>query len=382
MSATESGRIRTAFVGEARIVDPVREALGRRDDVEVVASGERAADVARALEAFDVDAVIVGAADGEFPADAIAAVRELTAAPVVLLAPPGALHLLEEALRADVADALLLPQPPEAVAFTIRKVAGAAAVPAPAQPATGRVVTVFSPKGGTGKSSTATNLAVALATAEQRHTLLVDLDLQFGDCAVMLGLHPERTIHDLVSAPGELDPDKLAGYVARHASGLDLLPAPAKPEEAELLPLARLARLLEVARESYELVVVDTTPFLHGPTLAALDETDLLLLLATLDVPTLKDVRQSLETLGLIEFPAERLQLVLNRADAPVGITQSDVEAALGRRFSFALPEDRRVPLSVNRSTPVVIAEPRSDFAAAIGAVARAVASQRTAVRA
>src|SRR5205085_11758458 len=121
----------------------------------------------------------------------------------------------------------------------------------------GRVVTVFSPKGGTGKTVTASNLSAALAK-QGKKTLLLDLDLQFGDSAIVMGIEPEKTIYDLVVAPGELDFEKLAGYTTKHACGLDILPAPLRPEDAELVTEAKLGRLLEVARHSYYVIVVDT----------------------------------------------------------------------------------------------------------------------------
>ena len=156
--------------------------------------------------------------------------------------------MLEEALEADVADVLLLPQLTENVVFAIRKAAHAGRRAQRRPTADGRIVTVFSPKGGTGKTVIATNLAAALAKHDGKRTLLLDLDLQFGDAAIMLGIEPDKTIHDLVAAPGELDSEKLAGYTTRHASGLDVLPAPLRPEDAELVTEAKLARLLEVAQ--------------------------------------------------------------------------------------------------------------------------------------
>jgi pilus assembly protein CpaE len=298
---------------------------------------------------------------------------------VILLAPASAPHLLEEALTAGLADALLMPQPPETVLFAIRKAAGARPHAVAATPAHALIVTVFSPKGGTGKSVTATNLAVTLAKFEHRRTLLVDLDLQFGDSAIMLALEPEKTIYDLVAAPGELDAEKLAGYVAAHESGLHVIAAPERPEEAELIAQPRVAGLLEVARGAYDVVVVDTAPFLHGPVLAALDRVDVLLLVATLDVPALKDVRQSLETLELLRFPKERIAMVLNRATAKVGITRADAEAALGVRMRYALPSADEVPLAVNRGRPAVLTDPRSEFAQAIRELAADVAARRPA---
>src|SRR5439155_9336602 len=111
-----------------------------------------------------------------------------------------------------------------------------------------------------------------------------------------------------------------AGYTTRHSSGLDLLPAPLRPEDAELVTEAKLGRLIEVARSSYDAIVVDTSPFFHGPMLATLDRTDELLILCTLDVTTLKNVRLALGTLDLLSFPAARINLVLNFAGTKVGM--------------------------------------------------------------
>src|SRR5207244_4332391 len=159
------------------------------------------------------------------------------------------------------------------------------------------------------------NLAAALTKHHKKRTLLLDLDLQFGDAAIMLGLEPDKTIYDLVVAPGELDCDKLAGYTTRHSSQLDILPAPLRPEDAELVTEAKLARLLEVARGSYDAIVVDTSPFFHGPMLATLDRPEHPWPHARIDVPTIKNVRLSLQTLALLSFPTERLRVVLNRSN-------------------------------------------------------------------
>src|SRR5439155_1920364 len=153
----------------------------------------------------------------------------------------------------------LLPQLTHNVVFAIRKAAHVRRQNQVAAGRTGRVVTVFSPKGGTGKTAVATNLAAALVKREERRTLLLDLDLQFGDAAIMLGIEPDKTIYDLVVAPGELDTEKLAGYTTKHACGLEVLPAPLRPEDAELVTEAKLGRLLEVARESFDVIVVDTS---------------------------------------------------------------------------------------------------------------------------
>jgi pilus assembly protein CpaE len=301
--------------------------------------------------------------------DDVAAIRRQTAAPIILLVTGGEPDVVEAALSAGVDDVLLLPQRKETIAFAVRKAAQAAR--ASDERTTGNVLTVFSPKGGTGKTVLATNIAAYLASKSRKRVLLIDLDLQFGDAAIMLGLEPEKTIYDLVVAPGELDSEKLAGYTTRHPSGLDILPAPVRPEDAELVTESKLSRLLEVARESYDVIVVDTSPFFHGPMLATLDRTDELLLVCGLDVPTLKNVRLALQTLELLAFPQNRIRVVLNRANSKVGMKRSEVEGALEVKVRFEVPSDRAVPIAVNRGNPAVLAESGADFSKAIREMAK-----------
>jgi pilus assembly protein CpaE len=310
-----------------------------------------------------------------FPGTAIAAIREQTRAPVILIASDGqAAAMLEQALESDVADVLLLPQLTHNVVFSLRKAAHVRRQLHMSSRPQGRVVTIFSPKGGTGKTVVSTNLAAALAKHEGKRTLLLDLDLQFGDAAIVLGIEPEKTIYDLVVAPGELDPEKLAGYVSKHPCGLDVLAAPLRPEDAELVIESKVTALIDVARASYEVIVVDTSPFFHGPMLATLDRTDELLVLCGLDVPTLKNVRLALQTLEMLSFPASRTRYVMNRANSNVGLKTREVEAGLKVKIGWELPMDRAVQVCVNRGEPVVLAEPRSDFSKTIISVAKQVA--------
>lgn len=366
----ETSGIRAYLVGAPEELDEVRAVLSHHDEIELLGSGANVSAAAEELGAWDVDIVLWGTNGPTLATHELTAIREHTAAPIILLAPASEPSLLEQALGTDVVDALLLPQPAEGVIFAIRKAADRRDVGLPEAP--GRVITVFSPKGGTGKTITATNLAVAFTVCHQQRTLLVDLDLQFGDAAVALGLQPQATIYDLVAAPGELDAEKLQGYTTRHECGLEVVAAPARPEEAELVAIPRLVRLLEVARESFDAVVVDTAPFLHEPILTALDHTDRLLMMATLDVPTLKNVRQSIETLELISFPAECVAVVLNRDTPAAGIKRGDVEAALDLRIRHVLPDDPAAQLAVNRGSPVLLAEPQSQFAQAVQQLADA----------
>src|SRR2546423_12596854 len=388
MTATETTdtnreRVRVYFTGSCEGLDTLREALSNHPELEVVGASEQVSQAASALAGGHLGAVLHATRSPSLPVNELAAIREQTAAPVIVLASGAHSTLLEEALDADVSDVLLLPQLTETVVFAIRKAshAGRRLAAQGGHARRGRIVTVFSPKGGTGKTSIATNLAASLAKHQGKRTLLLDLDLQFGDAAIMLGLEPEKTIYDLVVAPGELDSEKLAGYTTRHACGLDILPAPLRPEDAELVTEAKLARLLEVARESYDVIVVDTSPFFHGPMLATLDRTDELLMLCGLDVPTLKNVRLSLQTLDLLSFPTSRIRFVLNRANSKVGMKKKEVEAALEMKVRFEVPSDRAVPLAVNRGTPAVLSDAKADFSRAVREMAKDLVTAQAAAK-
>jgi pilus assembly protein CpaE len=369
----ERERVRLYCTGSCEGFDKLRESLATHPDLELIGASVPVAEGAAALAGGHLDAVLHATRGATLPADELAAIRVHTRAPVLIVASGGSPAMLEQALQAEVADVLLLPQLVENVVFAIRKATHGRGRGAETSGGGrhGRILTVFSPKGGTGKTVTATNLATTLAKFEGKKTLLLDLDLQFGDAAIMLGLEPEKTIYDLVVAPGELDTEKLAGYTSKHTSGLEVLPAPLRPEDAELVTEAKLARLLEVARESFDAIVVDTSPFFHGPMLATLDRTDELLLLSSLDVPTLKNLRLALQTLELLSFPKSRVKIVLNRSNSKVGMKQNEVEGALGMKVRFEIPSDRAVPVAVNRGKPVVLDEEGSDVSRAIKQMAK-----------
>src|SRR5258708_4295294 len=366
--------IRVYFTGTCDGFDALRGALAEHVEIDAVGHSEHVAAAASTLAGGHLDCVVHATRAAEFPAAEVAAVREQTRGPVILVASGGeAAGMLEEALELDVADVILLPQLLHNVVFAIRK---ASHVRRQLQTTAhqGKVITVFSPKGGTGKTVVSTNLAALFAKRQGKRTLLLDLDLQFGDAAIVLGMEPEKTIYDLVVAPGELDPEKLAGYVSKHQSGLDVLAAPMRPEDAELVIESKVTALLEVARTSSDAIVGDTSPFFHGPMLATLDRTDELLVLCGLDVPTLKNVRLALQTLEMLSFPASRIRYVMNRTNANVGLSTREVEAGLKVKVGTELPTDRAVQVSVNRGEAVVLSDPRSDFSKGIAAIAKQVA--------
>jgi pilus assembly protein CpaE len=380
--STENDAVRILVTGSCEGSAALVEALAQQPELELVGVAPTAQEAAAKLAGGHLGVVLHATTAQALPMDELAVIREHTRAPIVVLASGEASQLLDQALDADVADVLLLPQLIDNVVFSIRKAAHAGRRAGTTAANHGRIVTVFSPKGGTGKTAIATNLGTALAKYEEKRTLLLDLDLQFGDAAIMLGIQPDKTIYDLVSAPGELDPEKLAGYTTRHECGLDVLPAPLRPEDAELVTEPKIGRLLEVARASYDVIVVDTSPFFHGPMLATLDQTDELLLVCSLDVPTIKNVRLSLQTLDLLSFPERKVRVLLNRANSRVGMKHGEVEHALERKIRFTAPSDRAVPLAVNRGMPVVLGDQAAEFAIALRGVAKAIAEPQPEQRA
>jgi len=367
--ATSAARSRTpvAIIGSAEGLTDLLGALRQHSDVEVLHASTFLADSAAVLEGGSVEAVLYVTNAGPGWLDDLAAIREHTSTPIVVLSSNQSGAVLDQAFAAGAAEALLLPQGVENVAYALRRahrMRGHQTVAA--EKAEGRVTTVFSPKGGIGKTVIATNLASVFAGEQKRRTLLVDLDLQFGDTAIVLGLEPKQTLHDLIAAPGGLDPDKLAGYTTRHESGIEVLPAPPRPQDADLVSDAKLARLFEVACSSYDEIVVDCAPFLHGPILTALDYTNALVLICSAEVPALKDVGLSLTTLRLLGFPEDKIRLVVNHAHGKDGLSRKDIEGALGLSVSAMVPNNRVVSRAVNRGVPATRLDADSDFAEGI----------------
>ena len=292
--------------------------------------------------------------------------RELRV-PLILAAYGEPNGIVETGLAVGAADVLVLPQPAETLVFALRKAAAAAAS---ANGDRGKVVTVFSPKGGSGKTVLATNLAAATARSGVE-TLLIDLDLQFGDSALTLAVSPRATIADLAASAGDIDLEKLKAFVSTDSrTGLSLLPAPKRPEEADLVGAPPLAAILEAARSGFGAVVIDTGPLFDAPMLAALDHTEQLLLVCNPEVTSLKNVRIGLETIDRLGFPRERVSLVANRIGAAGAVARDDIEDALDTKIAFELPDDPEVPAAINRALPVVLADEGTSFSQAAGRLA------------
>jgi pilus assembly protein CpaE len=234
--------------------------------------------------------------------------------------------------------------------------------------APGKVVTVFSSKGGCGKTFLSTNLAVSL-TRNGAEVALVDLDLHFGDVAIMLHLFPSHTIYDAAQNPG-LDALSLKSFLTRHDSGIWALVAPTEPTVADTINPGTIGNILKLLRSAFDYVVIDTPPAFSEPVLAAFDESDWLVMLATLDVPSIKNLRLTLQTMELLHFPKGRIRVVINRADSKVGLRMPDVEKLLSSPVDTTIPSSRSVPLSVNKGSPIMLEEPKGPVAESIRRVA------------
>ena len=250
---------------------------------------------------------------------------------------------------------------------------GGGPVATPARGERGRIISLFSPKGGVGRTTLATNLAVALHQATEKPVVLVDGSLPFGDVAVILNMSPKaKTISDLVGSFETMDSDVLDSVLVAHSTGIKVLLAPPTPETAELITPANMKRTLEVLRETHGFVVVDTWPSYTEMVLTMLDVSDVVLVPMTLEITSLKNVRVFMEIASKLGYDETKVQLVANRNDSSGGIKASDVEASLGRKIPHTVVSDgRALVLAVNRGVPFVISHKDSQVSKDIFEMAR-----------
>jgi pilus assembly protein CpaE len=282
-------------------------------------------------------------------------------------------ELFRRALRAGVKDVLPAPVETSVLSESVRRIVDGLSSVRRLEPVAvdggelARVITVFSTKGGAGKSVIAANLAVVLARRSDRPVVLIDADLQFGDIAVMLKLAPQHTIVDAVSALERLDAGLLQNLLVRHdPSGLFVLPAPLEPAFADQIGAAEMMRIVELLRTFCSYVVVDTPAYFNDVVLGLIEGSDDVLLVAGMDIPNIKNVKIGLQTLRLLNTPMSKLRLILNRANSKVKLDVGEVERTLQVKADSLIPSDVVVPQSVNKGAPVVLDAPKSGVARAI----------------
>jgi pilus assembly protein CpaE len=239
----------------------------------------------------------------------------------------------------------------------------------------GQVFMVFSPKGGVGKTTMAVNLSVALARTGVE-VCVVDLDLAFGDVAITMQLIPEHTITEAAASEEDMDFSLLQKLLTRHESGLTILAAPTHPEGRDLITASLARRVVQTLRRHFDYVVIDTPPGFDDQVLGAFDETDECIIVATLDVPTIKNTKVAIETLDLLNLVPGNRHLVLNRADEEVGLNQGNVEDILGIKVAVALPSSSAVASATNHGQPIVLSKPDHPVSKAIIGLAMRLAGE------
>ena len=304
--------------------------------------------------------------------------------PVVVLAPASTNGYVADAFGHGADDIVTLPGSDDlssaaemapGVVFSLEKaVARKRGAKVVVERGLGEMICVLGLKGGSGKTLTTANLAVALADLGKK-VAVVDLDLQFGDIGLALGVSPERTLYDLARSGGSLDTEKVTDFMAVHSSGVHALLAPTRPDQAGLITSEFVRDVLRVLREMSDFVIVDTPPGFTPEVITAVDDCTAVCMVAMLDSLSLKNTKLGFETLALMDYPDDKVRLVLNRADSKVGIAAEDVVAIMGRAPSILVPSDRNVTRSINEGEPITVSSRRSDAARAFHALAALYAS-------
>jgi pilus assembly protein CpaE len=347
--------------------DAVHAALPAESAIHIVGLVDGLEESWTALQATSTDVVVV-ACEGYSDRTLFfveGAVKQRPERPVVVICTSSPNGFVRRVFEAGADDLITLPESPERVLFSLEK---AVARKQGAALATGvalsPMICVLGPKGGTGKTLTSCNLGVSLAEAGHR-VAVVDLDLQFGDVGLSLGLTPEKTIYDLVKAAGSLDAEKLGDYLVVHPSGLRVLMGPTRPDQASVVTVEFLREVYAMLRSTHDFVIVDTAPGFTPEVIASIDSSSHICMVGMLDSLSLKNTKLGLETLELMGYDPDRIRLLLNRADSRVGISQDEVAAIVGRVPDVLVPSDRDIPRMLNEGMPIVSAKSDSEAAQA-----------------
>lgn len=374
--------------------DHLARLLGLERDLDVAGSagsGEEAIKLSMELrpDVIVMDINMPGM-DGVAAAEIIS--QRLPTSPIIMMSVHGDAEQLKRAISAGAREFLIKPFSGDEFAASIRSVyerelarriqfqAGLPTTPASPTVDDDRehqVIAVFSPKGGAGRTTIATNLAVALHRDTGARVCLLDANLQFGDVGVLLNLNPKnRSIADAV-ANGEPDGDIIDSVVIDHSTGIQVLLAPPAPEGADLVTPAYLRKIVEHLRVTHDYVIVDLPSGLSDHSLGVMDAADTILVVTALEITTIKNVRLFLEVAEQLEYSRNKLRLVINRADAAQGIRIADVEASIRRPIDGTIVSDGRLAvLAVNRGVPFVLSHPDSVLSRDVAKLAQTLAGE------
>jgi pilus assembly protein CpaE len=309
---------------------------------------------------------------------------EVPEASIIIMGLQGEQERLHRALIAGAKNYLIQPFTDNELVNTVKKVyeqnqrlKSVLQQPASSSPQYGKIISIFSSKGGAGKTTIAVNLAVALAQRQHANIGLLDANLQFGDAALYLDLVPRATIADAIVEADNLDEKNLGTYMTTYSDRLSLMAAPARPEQAEGITSGQLCNVLAQMKKKYEYVVVDTSSEFNEITLAVLDHSDVILVLAGVDLPTIKNMKLCLEIMHSLDFGTDKVHVVLNRANSTGGLSIREIENSLNLKFYATLPSDGKTVLpSINKGIPFVLSNNQTPVAQNIFQLAQKLAPQ------
>jgi pilus assembly protein CpaE len=384
-----SAKIRVLVVDDfAEARTSVAKLLQFEPDIEVIGGAEDGLTALRLAREQRPDIILMDinmpGMDGIRTTEAV--VNEVPLAQVIMMSVQGDTDYLRRAMLAGARDFLIKPFGADELANTIRRVyeldaerrarLGAVAV-APAQPSVptrqGRIVVMFSPKGGVGRTVIGVNLAIALRTLTGARVALADCNLQFGDVGIMLNLSGPKTIQDMLHRePDELTPEVLDSILVPHPSGVRVLLAPVRPEVAELFTAEHMRAILAALQRDYDYVVIDTWTTFQDLMLTVFDHADRILLLTTLDIPAVKNIRMFLDVCEALGYPPEKVVLALNRADSTGGIAIEEIEESLRHKVAARLVSaGPLVTASINSGVPFVVSQPDAQISRNVFALAK-----------
>jgi len=371
----------------------LRKLLYFENDIEVVGaaiSGEEGIQMAKELQPHIVlmDINMPGV-DGITASEAIC--QEVPTTQVIMMSVQGEADYLRRSMLAGAREFLIKPFSSDELVSSIRRVyelgvAQRARYQVPVPPVSmaaqrqppppqelGKVITVFSPKGGTGCSTLAVNLAITLRMETDARVILVDSSLQFGDVAVLLNLKPVRTIVDLVPHINELDVELINSVLVPHSSGIKTLLAPPRPEMADLIVPDHMKRILEELKKGFDCIIVDTQTSLHDLELAIMDVSDRIILITTPDIPSIKNTKLFFEVTEALGYPSEKVLLTVNKMDRrSTSIRTENIEAGIKHPVAATLALDERVAtFAANQGVPFVLSAANSPLAQNVVTLAR-----------